>query len=167
MKKIILLFVLLLLSSSAHTAFACSCEEWETRADIVDGKLPFDGKAFLESYQKSGGAIFIGKVTKIKKIRFPAKDDSWYNREITLSVSKSWIGADSQKIVVYTNESDAFCGYPFKKGESYVIFAHRKPPSLSAETYGDKLSVGWCSYTLLLYRAEHILKGLGEAKVSF
>jgi|GEM_PF-6982774 len=167
MKKIISSLILLLLTFAVQTAFACSCDESEKKFDIVTGKVPFDGETSLESYKKSSGAIFIGKVLKIKKVKFLSEDHDWYNREVTLSVSKSWVGADSQKIIVYTNKSDAACGFPFQKGVSYVVFADKEPQSLSAETYGDKLGVGWCSYTTSLYRAENILKGLGEAKISF
>ena len=166
MKKTILPFAFLLLVLAAQTTLACSCANWEEADLTVMGKLPFDGKSYIESYEKSG-AIFVGQVVKIKRVKFPAKDYNWYNREVTLSVSKSWTGANSNKIVVYTNKSGASCGYDFVKGESYVVFASKEPQSLIAETYGDKLSVGLCSYTTPLNQAENILKGLGEAKVSF
>jgi hypothetical protein len=43
--------------------------------------------------------------------------------QVALSVQEAFKGVDSKKVVVRTNSSEAACGYPFKKGEQYLVYA--------------------------------------------
>lgn len=39
-------------------------------------------------------------------------------------VDRVWKGPVSPILTVYTSDSDASCGYPFQRGESYLVYAH-------------------------------------------
>jgi len=43
--------------------------------------------------------------------------------DVTLSVQESYKGTPSKQVVLTTASSEAACGFPFKKGEQYVVYA--------------------------------------------
>ena len=82
--------------------------------------------------------------------------------------SRVWKGRGTDTVTVYTDQYQATCGYPFKMGERYLVFAWAQG------TPGDGV-VGWplgvtfpaamtglCSKTQRLKDAKHIIKKLGE-----
>jgi hypothetical protein len=119
-------------------AFALTC----------DCKPPPPPKKALEA----AAAVFLAEVVSIDDAMAPA-------RLVTLKAEKSWKGIDGEKIVVSTSKSGASCGYPFQKGQRYLVYAY-------AGTNGGPLHVSLCSRTRTAKEAEASddFKELGEGK---
>ncbi len=78
---------------------ACSCMPLDkTPQQVVD----------------SGGLIFSGKVVSIHSYGFSS--------EVEFEVLRVFKGAASQRTAIRTPSSESACGYPFKVGESYLVF---------------------------------------------
>jgi hypothetical protein len=73
---------------------------------------------------------------------------------VTLRVDRAWKGVDSSTVVVVTGMRDAECGFPFRRGGSYLVFAHRRPDGL--------LEAGICDRTARRWRAARTIRELGE-----
>lgn len=137
MKRIILsLFVIAALFLINITSVsACSCAR------------PAPPKESLEG----SSAVFAGKVIDlnipigfVRSTADPVK--------VTFDVSKVWKGPDYKNMVIKTARSDVSCGYAFKQGDEYIVYAYGE---------GDKLSTGICSRTQLLANAQEDLEVLG------
>lgn len=136
MKLPLFTFVILtLLLLKPSSVIACSCS------------LPLTP---LEELEKST-AVFSGKVTDID---FPIgiKISSADPVKVTFEVSKTWKGPNSKTLIVATARHGASCGYSFKQGEEYLVYAYNEE---------DKLSASLCSRTELLSSAETDLQELG------
>lgn len=99
-------------------------------------------------------AVFTGRVvavgdTVVGEGRFPGP----YVRRVTLRVDRAWKGVDSSTVVVVTGMGDADCGFRFRRGGAYLVFAYRGPDGL--------LDVGICGRTARLWRAGGTLRSLG------
>lgn len=139
MKKIIfLLFIIVsLLTVNTTLVSACSC---------VSPAPP------KESLEKST-AVFSGKVVDIyTPLGFVVSSAD--SVKITFEVSKVWKGPSYELLVVKTARDGASCGYSFKKGEEYIVYA-----------YGEEseLQTGICSRTKPPSRAQEDLTGLGQS----
>jgi len=136
MKKIVLILIIAsFLLVNISTVFGCSCV------------LP---KASSEAL-KEATAVFAGKVVGIDApsgLVISSADPV----KVTFNVSKVWKGPTYKTLVITTARNGASCGYSFKEGEDYVVYAYGK------ET---ELSTGLCSRTKLLSNAEEDLKELG------
>jgi hypothetical protein len=79
-------------------------------------------------------AVFAGTVTSIEK------DEN--NFKVTFDVSHFWKNMDTQRIMtsitVSTCKDEACCGFGFKKGQKYIVFA---------SFYEGNYSVDMCSMT--------------------
>jgi hypothetical protein len=134
---------LLLLTSTmiflcSTTGYACTCIQ-------IEKSLAVD----LEKY----GAVFSGKVVDIKK-----SETREHTVEVKLMVEKSWKYVDTEEAIVLTDEDESACGFPFKVGESYLIWAWKSKD-------GNKLGTNYCSRTQGLMGADKTLKELGEATI--
>lgn len=100
----------------------------------------------------SSDAVFTGRVLAISD---PAVGSSygWYPRRVTLRVDRAWKGVESDTVVVRTGMGDADCGFRFRRGASYLVFA-------GTEDDGS-LSTGLCDRTTRLWRAAAALRALG------
>lgn len=99
-------------------------------------------------------AVFTGRVVAVRDTvigegHFPGP----YVRRVTLRVDRAWKGVDSSTVVVVTGMGDADCGFPFRRGGRYLVFAHRRPDGL--------LEAGICDRTARLRRAARTLRALG------
>jgi hypothetical protein len=65
------------------------------------------------SFSKS---VFVGEVVEI--------DKSTSDAIVTLKVEKIWKGNKSETIVIRTNNQGKACGFSFKQGEKYLIYAY-------------------------------------------
>ena len=93
-------------------------------------------------------AVFSGKVISINRSL------SGYAYNVTFDVEKIWKGVSEKNIVVSTSISGASCGFGFKEGEKYIVYAN-----------GEKsLSAGLCSRTHLLTQADTDISVLGVGK---
>ena len=132
----LLLFVSLVYG--AETALACSC---------VPSKGPAEG---LEQSH----AVFSGKVVKIRRNR--GSGDIFTSVEVVLRVERVWKGVEAATVSVFTASDSAACGYGFKQGRTYLVYAHR--------TAEGSLSTGICSRTRRLRDAGADLKELGAGR---
>lgn len=108
---------------SAQSALACSCR--------VVGPV-------CQAYWKTD-AVFDATVVDIE-LRSSANAESLLSdTTVTLNVHQSWKGAAVGSLEVTTSRFEGPCGYAFKKGHRYLVFARRGP--------GGSLEVSECSAT--------------------
>jgi hypothetical protein len=100
-----------LLLLSAGSGFACGCVNVPSVA---------------ESFQDAD-AIFFGQ----------AVDVNYSGDKVKFRVERSWKGVGASEVTVLTSNSS--CGFPFYKGESYVVYASKMP--------GGEYATGACSQT--------------------
>ena len=119
--NVLLSALTILLAVNVPAALACSCAPPEPPR---------------ESYLASD-VVFIGTVKSITRV-------AGARSEATLRVEfhdvLPYRGADGTTATLFTDESTASCGYPFKAGARYVVYAHK-----SKET--TQVLVSLCSRT--------------------
>jgi hypothetical protein len=142
MKKILFLtfIVAALLVFTQATAFACSC---------IEIPEPFEQK--VKSELKGAKAVLSGMVLQIKD-----KPQS-FEVFVTIKVERVWKGSVSKEVIITTeNNNGVFCGYPFKVGESYLVYADGSDE--------NNLTTSHCLRNLELQKAAEDLKILGKGK---
>lgn len=131
------LFILSLFTViKAPLTFACSCT------------MP---RAPSEELKKAT-AVFSGMVTDIDR------NLTGYGYKVKFDVEKIWKGISDKTVVVSTGMGGGDCGYGFKEGEKYFVYAYGDISSLSASI---------CSRNRLLSAAGDELSALGEGKIQF
>ena len=129
------LCLLLFVTISFNEASACWC-------------MSGDGPACQQAWDKSVDAVFLGRVEKIEASQkagwgLPAGAVSMtmmgHVNQVSISVEEGYRGVTAKAIQVYTESSGAGCGYAFKEGERYLVFA--------SKTKDEKLIVSLCSAT--------------------
>ncbi|MFQ5569324.1 MAG: hypothetical protein ACE5G0_06590 [Rhodothermales bacterium] len=116
---------------AARSAAACSCV------------VPPPPQEALEE----ATVVFVGKVLSIDR-----EDDLFPMLRVTLWVKHPIKGFFIETIEVQTARDSAMCGFPFERGERYLVYAHE------AE---DALHVSLCSRTARLEEAKADLIALG------
>lgn len=76
--------------------------------------------------------VFHGKVVAIE----PLND---IHQRVTFQVTEHFKGAPRDSLAIETATSGAMCGYPFREGSTYVVYAHGD----------DSLATSSCSRTTL------------------
>lgn len=79
------------------------------------------------------------------------------NVRVRFKVTRVWKNVAASEVVVTTPTNSAACGYAFRKGESYVVYAYG-----SGEL--GQLTTGLCSRTRTLSSAEEDLRDLGAGE---
>ncbi|WP_052640199.1 hypothetical protein [Zavarzinella formosa] len=127
--------LLLIIGVAGQNLSACSCA------------APPPPKAEMEW----ATAVCLAEVVKLE-------DDGQY-WTVTLKVEKWWKGGESAELTVSTHKSGATCGYGFKKGSRYLVYA-------GAAMKDKPLPVSLCSRTSTAKEAETNgdFKELGEGK---
>jgi hypothetical protein len=97
--------------------------------------------------------VFSGKVLEIKK-----PENRIGNMEVRFKVERSWKYVNAEEVIVITDVFGGACGYPFKVGESYLVWGY------ISQKDKTKIGTGLCSGTEILAKAEKILQELGEGK---
>ena len=120
-----LLPLLLLVLAFPRFADACTCIE---------------SGAACEDYWKAS-AVFLGRVEKIDP---PLKVLA--ARRVTLTVIEAFSGVQKGTLEVRTGSSGADCGFAFREGGEYIVYAQRTGSS-------GALSVSLCSRTREVSRA--------------
>jgi len=141
-RRVVVTLVILGMAALAyrHCAFACSC-----------AMPPPPGEALAQA-----AAVFAGTVTAID---IPVSPDGSVGSAdpvtVTLDVSRTWKGPTHAWLQVTTVRSDASCGYPFERGQAYLVYAG-----------GDDtlLAVSTCGRTRMLTNAGEDLAALGEGQ---
>src|ERR1051325_7267836 len=87
-------------------------------------------------------AVFAATVTGISQLPAGAGDGSnsrpFAQRLIHFSLEQAFRGVEGKDVEAVTGMGGGDCGYEFKVGERYLVYAHRN-------TKDDKLGVGICS----------------------
>ncbi len=83
-------------------------------------------------------AVFVGRVVSIDVYRGNA--DALGNRVVRLETLEAFRGVTSSTVEVVTGSEGGDCGYPFKVGERYVVYAYRSKD-------GSVLGTGICTRT--------------------
>ena len=116
--------------------------------------VPGPPSAELEKF----AAVFAGRVVSIQHSYDP--DAATLSREdrttIGFNVSTVWKGTIHEEMYVTTPPTGGSCGFTFKEGEAYIVYAHDS-------TYGDEsYTVSICSRTALLQHAQADIEAFGE-----
>jgi len=136
MKNFILSLALLLALDT--TGFTCTCVP------------PKNATRELEQ----SAAVFSGKVLAVKGTE---QESGFYaNVEVVLEVQRSWKGIEEKTVSVFTSSQSSACGYGFKKGEAYLVYA--------SKTTEGRLTTSICSRTRRIKEADADLKELGDGK---
>lgn len=140
-------FLALLFAPSV--AFACSCE------------IPPIGKndkQLVKLEREKSKAVFSGEVTEIIfKQTIPGEPAPV--AEVRFKVLQSWKGVGTNSVTVLTANICCICGYSFKVGERYLVYAYG---SNEDESFWTNI----CTRTKYLSEASKDLQSLGKAKVS-
>lgn len=122
----------------AREVSACSCQRTSTETAI-----------------KESAAVFSGRVIEVER-----NDETPFGGlKATFEVAEIWKGIDEPLVSAVTASNSAACGYPFAKGEEYLIYAYRDRDGT--------LRVSLCSHTKPLAEAETDLNALGKSSQRF
>jgi hypothetical protein len=99
-------------------------------------------------------AVFSGKVVEIKKHK--QSSDLFAGVEVVFAVEKVWKGVDEARVSVFTSSQSSACGYGFKEGRTYLVYAHGNADR--------RLATSICSRTRRLKDAREDLEELGAGK---
>jgi len=116
-------FAFLILAASARPALGCSC-------------MPV-GPA-CQAYWNTD-AVFDATVLDTQPLPRDETHPFLSDTLVTLNVRQSWKGASAGPLEVATSRESSACGYEFKKGARYVVFARKRPDG--------RLQVSHCSAT--------------------
>ncbi|HXG67737.1 MAG TPA: hypothetical protein VNO70_21725 [Blastocatellia bacterium] len=103
---------------------------------------------------KESAAVFSGKVVEIR--RNQRTDDFFARVEAVIEVERVWKGVEKTTVSVFTSSDSAACGYGFKEGETYLVYA-------SGDKEGRLLTT-ICTRTRRMKDAGEDLKELGPGK---
>ena len=136
--SISLVVLLLFLGVFAESAYACTC---------VGPPMPCDAFG-------SADAVFVGTATSMlgSKQR-DSKEVDWTPRSFKFTVEQSYSGIDGTEVEVFTGRGGGDCGYSFKIGERYLVYAYR---------HENKLRTSICSRTRPFAQASEDLEFLGN-----
>jgi len=126
---------------SPAEGLACSC--------LPPVEVMGNPRKHVEHERGRATAVFAGRVIEIKEER-----GALAIIEAKFEVEKAWKGVTNDDAVVSASTLVHLCGYPFKVGRSYLVYA-------SGPNLGE-LSTSICTRTTRLKDAEEDLKFLGE-----
>ena len=110
---------------------------------------PGSQKEIAERALSSSDAVFSGEVVDLQNIGMFGPSDT-----VTLRVSEVWKGTDQRTLEVRTPSQGSACGYAFKEGQEYLVYASGK----------QDLKVSLCSATKPLSKAGADLAVLGNGE---
>jgi len=124
-------------------ASACSCASLGSQQEQAKQALSDSAAVF------SGEVVDVGEGPPIRMMgsRLPSS-------RATLRVSEVWKGPEQETLEVSTPVSGSACGYPFKEGQEYLVYADGK----------QELKVDLCSETKPLSKAGVNLQALRNSE---
>ena len=128
-------------------ASACSC-----------ATLPGSQQEIAKRELQNAAAVFSGEVVEIDRPS-PPLNSSIAPVTVTLRVSESWKGPERETLEVKTPVSDVSCGYTFRSGESYLVYANE-----ASIVEAEGLEVLLCSETKPLSEAAADLEAIGTGE---
>jgi hypothetical protein len=163
MKRIILVFGLvaffMLVGQKAH---ACSCGNLTGKVVDANGNPVKIDPEEVKRYWlgKFEGAVFIGKVIKVEKVKVKWFDEIERMKKVTVNVERSWLGVNNSTFVIYTNPGEGGdCGVHYVKGERCFFYA----PVIGGLPWTNSCSPKSPENEL----ADMFKEVLGDGKVSF
>lgn len=105
--KLLLAFVFVFLG--AKTGAACTC--------IVPPEIRGDSEKHIKYEFDKSAAVFSGKVIRTSKVK------NSNAVRVKFSVEKIWKGGKTKTVVVETGSSEGLCGYAFRVGKKYIVYA--------------------------------------------
>jgi hypothetical protein len=111
-KFFIAVFTSLVIMFTVSSAYACSC---------AGGSSP------CQEYGRVS-AVFVGTPIAVRTVPRPTNTDSdeyWAPRTFTFSVETSFLGLAATEAEVSTGLGGGDCGYDFKLGRRYVVYAYK------------------------------------------
>ncbi|MXW54591.1 MAG: hypothetical protein F4X44_08195 [Gammaproteobacteria bacterium] len=96
----------LMLVPCAFSGWTCSCVEETLEIDFKDADLVFAGTVLHRCEPEGNGEVLTTDLI-----------------EVEFKLDKSWKGETGDNMTVSTEQTSASCGYPFKFGDRYVVFA--------------------------------------------
>lgn len=134
-RSIIFALVIILLACSSESARACTCT------------FSFAGTQPCQAYW-GAGAVFTGLVTNISTIPLDLGDgrSGYRQRLVRFDLDESFHGVKGRTAEVITGMGGGDCGYDFKEGERYFVYAYKAPND-------NTLRVGICGRTKSLAAA--------------
>jgi hypothetical protein len=126
------------LAFGAETSLACTCAPSKGPAEELE----------------LASAVFSGEVVEIRKHK--QSGDIFGGVEAVVRVERAWKGVEAATVSVFTAAHSAACGYRFKQGRTYLVYAYK-----DAE---GRLSTGICGRTRRLKDAGEDLKELGAGR---
>jgi hypothetical protein len=124
------MFVILTIQVAARGAFACSC--------------PTPGPPCQAAW--NADAVFSGTAMSIQEIDNDSLGPPYKSRLVTFSVQRGYVNGPSGTIDIVTGMGGGDCGYQFKIGGQYLVYASKSFTS-------DRLTAGICSRTKPLAEA--------------
>jgi hypothetical protein len=120
------LFAIVLLALAAEEAGACSCigprppdEAFASATHVFEGKVV----AVSDQY-----TLFRKAWDVVGETLDRQRDWNSYARthgfKVVFEVTRSWKGSLKKRFVLYTGRGGGDCGYPFKTGQVYVVYAY-------------------------------------------
>jgi hypothetical protein len=100
-------------------------------------------------------AVFVGTVQSISIV----PEDQRRTRRVEFAMATGFRGVQGETATVFTPADGAACGYEFKQGERYVVYAYRTKD-------GSQLEVSRCSRTRLLAQAADDVAFLQDTSVA-
>jgi hypothetical protein len=135
-----LLGLLIVVLLSSPTANACTCG---------------GGGGVCENYG-TASAVFTGTVVSARETERPKQlkrdEIDWVPAGYKFAVEQSFLGVAGTEVEVFTGRGGGDCGYGFKIGQRYLVYAYR---------YQDKLTTSICTRTKLFSQATEDLAFLG------
>lgn len=108
-----------------------------------------------ESYG-TASAVFVGTAVSVREQEKPKPEDRdtyHYRRVYKFSVEQSYLGVDGTEVEISTGGGGGDCGYQFKIGSRYLVYAH---------SYQNRLSTSICTRTKSFASAGEDLEFLGN-----
>lgn len=135
---------------AAEFGYACSCVP-------PSAEFSNDAEKYVAHERDKAAAVFSGKVAGIVQLK-NAQGKATGVIRVRFTVYKSWKGAETKSVTVRTTNICCICGFPFKIGKEYLVYA--------AGSDSKSLSASICSRTKTLDAAAEDLEFLGEAKTT-
>ena len=115
------------------------------------------GSHDVPSALASADAVFTARVLSVRDtlVGGGTEHGPWEMLRVTLRVDRAWKGVESRTVEVITGTGGGDCGFPFRRGKSYLVYTHRMG--------AGSLSAGICGRTAELARASADIRALGPA----
>jgi hypothetical protein len=100
--------------------------------------------------------VFAGRVESVKAVQKKGMVNPFAPRRVLLRVTEPFLGVNTAEVEVDTGAGGGDCGYRFREGREYLVYAHRSGPT-------GRLQVSICSRTAALESAAEDVAYLRQA----